>query len=302
LKDWAALLTAIASVAWPAVTIAALLLFKRDIRSLIGRVKRGKLLGQELELSENVQELEEVATAARAQLPAIEADGQNSQEDDQASNQGSEGGQVDRRKERIFEEAVSSPKAGLILLSAEIEGAGRRLLASLGLLKGRRTIPLPEIIRTLRSSELVPATLVRSVETFLQVRNKIVHGRAASHDDILSALDSGLIILDALQAVPHAIHVVAHAGLELYADGAGTQVIPGGKAMILEAKKSTGEPAGTNVVPTTRADYRLGQRVAWEWNPAKVFSEAWYRDPESGKIKHGWSQAMEFSGRPLDEV
>ncbi len=302
MREWATLLTAIAAVAWPLVTMTALLMFRRDIRSLVGRFKRGKLLGQELELSETVQQLDAVASAARAQLPAVGVPLPNPR-DGQVATQGPDSGQVERRKQKILEESIVSPKAGLMLLGADIEVAGRRLLASLGLLKGRRSIPLAEIIRTLRNSGLVPGTLVRSVETFLQVRNKIVHGRgAASDDDILSALDSGFTILDALEAVPHAIHVVAHAGLELYADGAGEKILPGGTAMILEARKSTGEPGGTNIVPTTRTNYRPGQRVAWEWNPEKDFDEAWYRDPETGTIKHAWSSSMEFSGRPLDEV
>jgi hypothetical protein len=224
LKDWAALLTAIAAVAWPVVTFVALLVFKRDIRSLIGRVKRGKVLGQEIELSEQVQKLEEVASAARAQLPASDIRNQRPPED-QAGNDTTDNARAQRRRMNILAEAASSPMAAFNLLSAEIESEGRRLLASLGLLKGRRAIPLAEIIRTLRESESVPETLVRSVETFLQVRNSIVQDRRwASDYDILAALGSGFTILDALQAVPHAVHAVKYAGLELYADGAGTKV------------------------------------------------------------------------------
>jgi hypothetical protein len=96
--------------------------------------------------------------------------------------------------------------------------------------------------------------------------------------------------------------VVTHVDLELYSDEAGKKLIPDGVAIVLEARAPAGHPGGTYVFPTTRKKYQPGQRVAWEWNPAKGFDEAWYRDPVSGEIKHAWSSAMEFSGRPLDEL
>jgi hypothetical protein len=56
------------------------------------------------------------------------------------------------------------------------------------------------------------------------------------------------------------------------------------------------------IFPTTRTHFQKGKRVAWEWNMAKVWPAAWYRDPDTGEIKEGWVSAAEFVGRHLDDV
>jgi hypothetical protein len=48
----------------------------------------------------------------------------------------------------------------------------------------------------------MPPRLPGALRLFEEVRNKIVHGVTTSDDDALSALDSGLAILRALNALP----------------------------------------------------------------------------------------------------
>ena len=60
--------------------------------------------------------------------------------------------------------------------------------------------------------------LVRSVDQFWNVRNRLVHGRDATVDDTLRALDSGVTILRAFQAIPRETHIVHHPGVEVFAD------------------------------------------------------------------------------------
>ncbi len=43
-----------------------------------------------------------------------------------------------------------------------------------------------------------------------------VHGHTASDDDILRAIDSGVTILRALQAIPHEVNIVYHPGVAIY--------------------------------------------------------------------------------------
>ena len=43
-------------------------------------------------------------------------------------------------------------------------------------------------------------------------------------------------------------------------------------------------------------------RVAWEWSFDNVWSEAWYKDPETNEIKSAWHSAAEFIGRNLDDL
>jgi hypothetical protein len=68
----------------------------------------------------------------------------------------------------------------------------------------------------------------------------------------------------------------------------------------------TTSPGGAHtsfrIFPTTKTDYVTGKTVTWEWSPANVWGETWYRDPNSREIKKAWDSAMEFCGRPLDEI
>jgi hypothetical protein len=69
----AQLITAIASILWPIVLLIGLPIFKQEIRSLFGRLRRGKMFGQEIELDTPVQspspKAESVPTSSAQNLP-----------------------------------------------------------------------------------------------------------------------------------------------------------------------------------------------------------------------------------------
>lgn len=290
IEQIASLIRAIASLAWPALGIVVALLFRKEIRSLAGRLKSGKFLGQELELAD-LQKLEEGANAALMQLPPPVDAGTSTTKPDA----------VDVR-DRVLDEARRSPKLALLSLQGEIERETRELLASLGTLGTRRGYPLPEMLRTLRNQGNVPTALIRSAESFLSVRNKIVHGRVASDDDILSAIDSGLTILAAIRAVPHETNVVAHPGVDGYSDSAASQISPGFKVLLLDTRSPGGASVQRRAFPTTKSHYKKGQPVAWEWDLTKTFEETWYRDPDSEQISYGWTESAEFVGRHFEHL
>jgi hypothetical protein len=50
MSAWADLLRAIAALLWPLLAFVILFLFRREIRDILRKVKRGKFFGQELEL------------------------------------------------------------------------------------------------------------------------------------------------------------------------------------------------------------------------------------------------------------
>jgi hypothetical protein len=50
MKDWAQLLKAIAALLWPVFAFVVLLLYRDQLRRVLDRFRRGKFLGQELEL------------------------------------------------------------------------------------------------------------------------------------------------------------------------------------------------------------------------------------------------------------
>src|SRR3984893_17916211 len=49
-KDLADLISAFASLAWPVVALAIVKWFRPEIRAILSRIRKGKFLGQEIEL------------------------------------------------------------------------------------------------------------------------------------------------------------------------------------------------------------------------------------------------------------
>ena len=294
MKEFATLIEAIAALLWPIVVVVALFTFKKEIVDLIGRIKKGKLLGQEIELNESLSELDKSALAIAneiASLPAQESGPPNSDTKEK-----------DPVKD-VLHEAARSPKAALILLASEIEREARQLLASVGHLRGRHYVPLSQALGELdRQFGGLPGVVSSSIKHFWEARNKLVHGGEASTDDILRAIDSGVIILNAIRALPRELNVVYHPGVEVFEDPLCKNALPNVRGVILE----TGTPGGTRkffrIFPTTQKHFRKGQRDAWEWNNQSVWGAAWYKDPDSGEVKEAWSSSMEFVGRNLKEV
>jgi hypothetical protein len=292
MTDLATLLEAIAAlvaaVLWPGVALAAILLFRRELSAILGRVRRASIMGQEVELDE-LNRSADAAEQEVAALPASSRDEQNTLAEEDAVR-------------RILNEAARAPKAALLLLASEIEKEVRDLIAALGLAGGGRYVPLREAIQMLQEWGGLPAHVPSSVAMFLDVRNRLVHGRDASDDDVLRAIDSGVTILRALQAVPRETHVVYHPGVQLYADPEGQQVSNKGMGVVLETESPGGATKTLRVYPTTRTHFQKGKRVAWEWNLDRVFEESWYRNPDTGHVEYGWSQSAEFVGRHLEDL
>jgi hypothetical protein len=66
-KDLADLMRALASLAWPGVAILAMYWFRSEIRSLLGRIRKGKFLGNEFELDALESKAAEAETTAELQ-------------------------------------------------------------------------------------------------------------------------------------------------------------------------------------------------------------------------------------------
>jgi len=300
----AALISAIAGLLWPVLGFVVLKLYHSEICDLIRRLRRGKFLGQEIELRESLAELnvsaqeavQAVAPPLHTQLPSGQAAGVT----DQASSQASEAA-TDAALDRVLDEAARSPKAAMVLLASDIERSLRRLLANLGLVPPGRFVASKQAFELLSAREVVPKSLLRAVDAFTRARNRIVHGFNASDDEVLSAIDSGILILRALEAVPHATHTVSHPSTELFLDSDGKRPFTDAVGLLLDNEGKPGRGKITQTVfPTTRRDYRSGQMVAWQWNMTRVFPECWYRHPATGQINYAWTSSAEFVGSPIE--
>jgi hypothetical protein len=296
MTQWAELLKAIAAILWPGVAFTALALYHREIRNLLQRFRKGKLFGQEVELTEPLDQLQLAASTAELEVRALPPPA------DSKSLASVVAQTAESVPDRILCLAVTSPKAALLLLASELEGTLTRLLANLGLLGGRGFVPLTEGIRILRTRGGLPPNVGTSVELFYGLRNRLVHGRNVSDDDVLRAIDSGIAIYRTLESIPHEINYVYHPGVPLYSNRACTQEITGAKGVVLETHSSDGSTRTLRIFPSTRSHFRKGEPVAWEWSPEHRFDEAWYRHPDTAVETYAWSASMEFVGRHLSEL
>lgn len=71
------LIVALASLLWPIVTLIIVLVFRNDLAALLKRVRKGKILVQEMELDPNVVEFQKAVTEAQEEIP--ESDIENEQ-------------------------------------------------------------------------------------------------------------------------------------------------------------------------------------------------------------------------------
>jgi len=298
MSEFSELLKAIASLLWPIFAFVALFIFKQQIGEAIGRIRKGKLLGQEIELSESLVELQQKATELSvevASLPVKEEEAGDLTEKEQQRS--------DNSVREIVHEAARSPKAALILLATEIEREARQVMASVGLLKGRRHVPFTQALNELDSQYGgLPGHVSSGIKHFWDVRNRLIHGGEADEANILSAIDSGVTILRSLQALPRETNIVYHPGVKVYSDQKCKNEIENTKGVILETSSPSGAKMFYRIFPTTKTHFKKGQRVAWEWSDEQVWKEAWYRDPDTNEIKLAWSSSMEFVGRNLDEI
>lgn len=294
MKDIAELLKAIAALLWPLGALFALYIFKPQIRDLLVRLKRGKLLGQEIELNESLARLDETAIAVESEVASLPPTQtqlsiiHERQESDTISH--------------VLSLSAQSPKASLLVLASEMERELRQLLASLGLLSGARHMPFQQAIEVLNDRGGLPRHVTSSIKLFRDVRNRLVHGLAANPDDILRAIDSGVTILRSLQAIPHETNIVYHPGVPVFYDAQCEKPIDGVKGVILQTESPGGASKMFRIFSTTRTHFQKGRKVAWEWSNEHVFGQAWYRDPDTNEIKNAWTSSMEFIGRHLEDV
>ena len=142
---FAELIKSIAALLWPILGFAFLWLFKAEISNILKRLshlRKGKLLGQEIELNEELDELQRSASKAEqetiASLPPPRSAGP-----EELPRNGFE--------EEVLSNIAKSPKATLMLLAAEIERRLRLILATTGWEKDIRAVPVSKAIDKLRS-------------------------------------------------------------------------------------------------------------------------------------------------------
>ncbi len=291
---WAELIRALASLLWPAFAFVALWLFRSELRELLrrlSRLRRGKVFGQEIELDEELDQLR--ASAERAQKAAVQLP---------RSHQEALPEPLGTFENELLLKAGESPKAALLLLGSRIEGELKQLLAATGWANHIDAASMSDAVEQLRVQGSLPSSVTGSLKLFLDVRNRLLHSGGATDEDVLRAVDSGLVLLKAIRAIPAETNVVRETSVTLFGDEACKRPLQNVTGILLETTSPGGAKKSLRIFPTTRAHFQKGKRVAWEWNPKAQWGSAWYKDPESRAIQQAWHSSCEFIGRHLEDL
>lgn len=295
MQEFATFLHALAALLWPAFAFTVLFMFRKQLADLLGRLKKGKLFGQEIELNESLEKLQKDAQIVEVEVAALP----------QPSAPQKTEAEVVREQsiaQRIISEAVTSPKAALISLAAELERLAREVLATTGQLRDRRFVPIQQAIAEVHQTYGLAAHVPRSLHHFWDIRNRLIHKGEGTNEDILRAIDSGLSILRALQALPREVNIVHDPQVPVFSDEALTVPIKEVHGVLLETHSPGGVSKTFHIYPSSQTHFTKGKQVAWEWNISLIVGPAWYRDTLTGESKTAWSSSAEFVGRHLDEL
>lgn len=291
------ILNGVAAVLWPIVLALIVILFRREIISLARRIRRGSAFGAEAEFELELSALHHEVNKAKEET-GIDVGTETAEETGSAvtaePQRQSGTSLIEEVRHSVLAETSRSPRLGLMLLSAEVDKLAGRIALSTGHLER----PTLRGQLDVWGAQLPPHTSA-AFRLFSHVRNRIVHGRNADEAEILSAIDSGLALYDALASIPIEQNVVAHPGVDLFGDAAGTKLLEG-KGLIIETTHQGSK--AFRIFPTTKTHFKIGMRLTWEWNMSRIWGEAWYRDPDTAEVKQAWNSSAEFVGRDLDQI
>jgi hypothetical protein len=281
------LIIAISQLCWPILVFIFIMIFRRELSDILKRIKKGKFLGQELEL-ENEIEIDEFKTVTNEA-----AQNNNSVEANQSNDE----------IEIILSKAADDPKIGIILLAMEIEKKILSLISSVGLIRDFQFGSINKSFNILAEHNIIDKALFDSVRIFWDLRNKIIHGRHIEEEgQIIRILDIGVSLLKTLKSIEYEKHIVYKTDIPLFYDSQCTNQRPDVWGLMLQNISTTGKTYN-QIFPTQRFNYyKEGEELTWEWNDKVQWGETWYIHPEVKNKISAWISAVEFIGRPLKEI
>jgi hypothetical protein len=204
----------------------------------------------------------------------------------------------------LLEEAINHPSVAMMRLSLEVDRQLRLILAvtgNLGKYSGQSPSEALDLLAQTAVGSRIPNSLRDTVQSFWDLRNEVVHGGSSREGYAMRSIDYGFRILRMLQSIPRPKFIVVLT-TTVYSDKACVNARRDVSGVILLTIGPNGENHGEHIFPTRRT-YEPGQSISWEWDmTSQGWDESWYRDPRSGEIKPAWGEALEFVGRPLDEI
>lgn len=292
---WAEVLKAIGAVAWPLVVVVIAWIFRSELQGLIGRLSSAEVLGNKFTMEPQLDALENKAAQASVEnVPEIAAE-EVPQGGDVPVAAAEGESEVDEFIADVLEEAGRNPKLGLMLLSMGLDRLSRRIA------KARQTPNQSSISHVVRELQpTLPVNITAALEDFRAIRNKIVHGMSATQNDIIRAIDSGIMIYRALSNVSLPLFKVITPHVELYQDPAGQRKFPFHHGV--EVKNLNDDSSELPLIYPTRLHFSEGDLIVPAWNMNTVLREIYYRKADTGEIVLQWTESAEFAGEVIEQL
>ena len=309
--DIATLIQAIGSVLWPIVAGYVVIRNEKQIRSLLDRLRKGKILGQEIELEGSLKELKRQVSAVEDEAPPAPAPISSEPTTTRASTSTAEETLSNLRTlhsdiktantqraddpflHETLETAAKSPTVALMQLASGIEKLANTIWSDLDDGSKPRRPSVRSLIDGL--SHVLPQSVPSALRTFWDVRNRIVHGRDADEHETLSALDSGISLYKSLDLFSRSYAVVTRSEIPIYTDETGNTAVTNATGVELEFR-----PEGNRIIwPTTKRGYVPQMVVKRDFDTAHAIDNIWIKDPLSGEVRKVFDSAATFVGDPI---
>jgi hypothetical protein len=146
-------------------------------------IKKAKLAGVEVELTDKIKELFVDVDKAQADLPTQQPLSLPTQ--------------FKAEEAEILQQIKNDPRAALLLLAARIEQQVMLRLTKHGLSKPGEFIPMSRAFELCVQNGVFPHSILRPFREFWNLRNRVAHGDAFEVDDahVLSLVSIGLEVL-----------------------------------------------------------------------------------------------------------
>ncbi|MCG6146614.1 hypothetical protein [Leptospira bandrabouensis] len=287
LEDIAKLITAISTILWPIISLIVVLILKDDVKKLISKIRRGTFFGNEIELAEDIKQFEKTIENVEQRIPFQE----NKKNGDE--NAVSE----------IVNDSSIDPKIGLIRLAIEIEKQLREIMFTTGWHTNIKRYSVHESFAFLTTNGVLPKNILSSLKIFWDLRSKIIHGsNSINNDEIIRIIDIGLVLLNAINAIPREINIVYQINIQLYSDENCTIKNMKGFGLMLETTSPGKTTKTLRIFPTNLTNYEIGKCVTWEWSFDNVWDKCFYIHPDTNEKTLAWSQSAEFIGRHIENI
>ena len=270
--------TNLTKIAWPVaiciLVLSPMLIYRQEIGSLIPRTKAIKI-----DVSNKIAEAE-FAEALQTQFTQIDG--------------------LQRDIKAIIDAASNSQDKAITIAWTLLEKRIRRILAGSHWNNGV-FVDVRAGIVTLIELGVLAKNHLQNLKIVEDEHNRVLSHHAQGDKSITeSATITAIQILNGLYSIALQENVVEIPNIKLYGDEKCETELVGVTGVMIKQTMIEGLEARFYVFPTTRTDYKVDERLTWDWNMSRIWQAAWYKDPKTGAIKK--LSAAEFVGSDIDNL